>query len=142
MDRVDRAEPRRARPDPPAPLGKVVKLQLARAALIRERTAATNRAGRLTLALLRRQHATRLRQIARALAELDAATAALIASDDGLARNAEILCSIPGVARVTAAAILAEMPEIGSLEAATAANRDLIQSQTGFHWWPKRTVPI
>jgi len=23
-----------------------------------------------------------------------------------------------------------------------ANNRDLIQSQTGFHWWPKRTAPI
>jgi len=106
----------------PAILDELHELQLARAALIRERTAATNRAGRLTLALLKRQHAARLRQIARALAELDAATAALIASDDGLARNAEILCSIPGVAMVTAVAILAEMPEIGTLEAATAAS--------------------
>ena len=41
--------------------------------------------------------------------------------DEGLARKAEILCSIPGVSMVTAAAILAEMPELGTLEAATAA---------------------
>jgi transposase len=106
----------------PAILAELHELQLARTALMRERTAATNRAGRLTLALLRRQHATRLRQIERALAELDAAIAALIASDEGLARKAEILCSIPGVSMVTAAAILAEMPELGALEAATAAS--------------------
>ena len=112
------------RPQAPAPaiLAELHELQLARSALLRERTAATNRAGRLTLALLKRQHATRLRQIERALAELDAAIAALIASDQGLARKAEILCSIPGISMVTAAAVLAEMPELGTLEAAAAAS--------------------
>ena len=112
------------RPQAPAPaiLAELHELQLARTALMRERTAATNRAGRLTLALLKRQHATRLRQIERALDEVDAAIAALVASDPGLARKAEILCSIPGVSLVTAAAILAEMPELGTLEAATAAS--------------------
>jgi transposase len=112
------------RPQAPTPviLAELHALQLARTALLRERTAATNRAGRLTLALLKRQHATRLRQIERALAELDAAIAARVASDPGLARKAEILCSIPGVSMVTAAAILAEMPELGTLEAATAAS--------------------
>lgn len=98
------------------------ELQLARTALMRERTAAKNRAGRLTLALLKRQHATRLRQIERAVDELDAAIAALIAADEGLARKAAILCSIPGISMVTAAAILAELPELGTLEAATAAS--------------------
>jgi transposase len=106
----------------PAILAELHELQLARTALMRERTAATNRAGRLTLALLRRQHATRLRQIERALAELDAAIAALVASDEGLARKAAILCSIPGISITTATAILAEMPELGTLEAATAAS--------------------
>jgi Transposase len=77
-------------------LAEFHELRLARSALVRERTAATNRAGRLTLALLKRQHATRLRQIERALDEVDAAIADLVASDAGLARKAEILCSIPG----------------------------------------------
>ena len=94
----------------PVVLAELHELQLARTALLRERTAATTCCW-LTLALLRRQHATRLRQIERALAELDAAIAALVASDEGLARKAEIFsCSIPGVSMVTAAAILAEMP--------------------------------
>jgi transposase len=98
------------------------ELQLARTALVRERTAAKNRAGRLTLALLKRQHAARLRQIERALDEVDAAIAALVASDEGLARKAAILCSIPGVSMITAAAILAGLPELGTLEAATVAS--------------------
>ena len=112
------------RPQAPVPavLAELHELQLARSALVRERTAAMNRAARLTLALLKRQHATRLRQIERALDEIDAAIAALVASDPGLARKAEIVCSIPGVSLVTAAAILAEMPELGTLEAATAAS--------------------
>ena len=114
-------EPRLDRPKP-AILAELHELQLARTALQRERTAAQNRADRLTLALLRRQHASRLRQIERALDEIDAAVAALVAADPDLARKAEILCSIPGVAMVTAAAILAELPELGSLEAAAAAS--------------------
>jgi transposase len=108
-------------PQQPRPAA-LAELHLARTALMRERTAAMNRAGRLTLALLKRQHATRLRQIERALDEIAAAIAALVASDAGLARKAEIVGSIPGVSRVTAAAILAEMPELGTLEAATAAS--------------------
>ena len=106
----------------PAILAELHELQLARTALMRERTAATNRAGRLTLALLKRQHAARLRQIERALTEIDTAIATLVASDPGLARKAEVLRSIPGVSTITAAAILAEMPELGTLEAASAAS--------------------
>lgn len=106
----------------PAILTELHELQRARTALQRARTAATNRAGRLTVALLKRQHATRLRQIERALDEVDAAIAALVASDPGLARKAEIVCSIPGLSLVTAVAIRAEMSELGTLEAAAAAS--------------------
>ena len=106
----------------PQILADLQELQFARAALIRNRTAAQNRTGRLTLALLRRQHARTLKAIERDLAELDAAIAALIAGDTLLARRAAILCSIPGVSIVTAAAILAGMPEIGALEPGAAAS--------------------
>lgn len=106
----------------PAILAELHELQLARTALNRDRTAATNRASQLTLALLKRQHAARLRQIERALTEIDTAIATLVASDPGLARKAEVLRSIPGVSTITAAAILAELPELGTLEAASAAS--------------------
>jgi transposase len=98
------------------------ELHLARTDLLRARTAASNRARQLTLPLLRRQHADRLRRIRRDLAEVDAAIAALVAADAGLARKAAILASIPGISAVSAAAILAELPEIGTLEAAAVAS--------------------
>jgi transposase len=106
----------------PQAVDELHELELARGALKRERTAAKNRAGRLTLALLRRQHAARLRTIERALAQIDAAIAALVAADAELARSAEILCSIPCLAPVTAAAILAEVPEPGTLEPGAVAS--------------------
>ena len=111
-------------PQPPAPAvhAELHELVRARTALVCERTAARNRAGQLTLALLRRQHATRLRQIDRALDQIDAAIAVRIASDNGLARKARVLCSIPGISMLTAATILAEMPELGALQAAAVAS--------------------
>ena len=54
----------------PQALAELHELELARDALIRERTAARNRAGRLTLSLLKRQHARALKAIERDLAEL------------------------------------------------------------------------
>lgn len=98
------------------------ELRLARAALIRDRTAARNRAPHLALPLLKRQNTARLAAIERDLLALDQAIAAVIAGDAGLARAAAILVSIPGISAVTAAAILAEMPELGSLEPGAAAS--------------------
>ena len=106
----------------PQALAELGELQLARDALMRERTAAKNRAGQFTLALLRRQHAARLRAIDRSLGEIDAAIAALIAADAQLARSTEILCSVPCLAPVSATAILAEIPELGTLGSGSAAS--------------------
>jgi transposase len=114
-------DPRPQAPKPAFHAG-LHELQLARTSLLRARTAARNRARHLTLPLLRRQHAARLRRIRRDLAEIDAAIAALVAADEGLARKAEILCSIPGISKVSAAAILADLPEIGTLEPAAVAS--------------------
>ena len=111
-------------PQAPKPAGHAPlhELQLARTSLVRARTAARNRARHLTLPLLRRQHADRLRCIRRDLAAIDAAIAALIAADPEIARKAAILCSIPGISKVSAAAILADLPEIGTLEPAAVAS--------------------
>lgn len=98
------------------------ELRLARAALIRDRTAARNRAPHLTLALVRRQNARRLAAIERDLLAANQAIAALVERDPRLSRAAAILVSIPGISAVTAAAVLAEMPELGSLEPAAAAS--------------------
>jgi transposase len=48
--------------------------------------------------------------------ELDAEIAALITAGHITARNRDILCSMPGIGAVTAAAMLTLMPEIGTLE--------------------------
>jgi transposase len=98
------------------------ELRLARAALIKDRTAARNRAAQLALPLTRRQNARRLAAVERDLRALDEAIAAVIAADESLARAAAILVSIPGISAVTAAAVLAEMPELGSLKPSAAAS--------------------
>lgn len=57
--------------------------------------------------------------------ELDAEVQRLIDSDDDFVAKAGILTSIPGVARNTAAAIIAELPELGQL------NREQIAALVG-----------
>ena len=55
------------------------------------------------------------------LASLDVAIALAIDADADLARKRNILTSVPGVADVTAAVILAELPELGSITSKQAA---------------------
>jgi transposase len=62
------------------------------------------------------QTKARLAQVERHVVELDAEIAALIAAGQTTARNRDILCSMPGIGTVTAAAMLTLMPEIGTLE--------------------------
>ncbi len=97
-------------------------LHLARTALIKDRVAAQNRSHTHRLALLKRQAEQRLKHIDQQLAAIDAAMAEIIAADPGLANRLEILLSIPGVGRITALAILIEMPELGSIENKAAAS--------------------
>ena len=91
-------------------------------ALVRDRVAALNRQKGLRVALLRRQCRRRLEQNGRQLKAVDAEIARTLAGDDGLARRAETLASIPGVGKVTAAGLLAAMPELGGLDAKAAAS--------------------
>ncbi len=50
------------------------------------------------------------------IATVDAQIAAEIASDAKLARRAMLLCSIPGIGAVTAAVLIAELPELGQCD--------------------------
>ena len=86
-----------------------------------DQLAAENRARAAQLPLLRRQATRAARAAERAVAEIDAAMAALVAAEPDLARKAAILVSIPGLGRA-AAAILAEMPEIGTLDLGQAGS--------------------
>ncbi len=97
------------------------ELQAAREALVKDRTAAQNRQKHTQQSLLLRQNKTRLRQIDKDLHAIDAKLQQLLAADAALARRAQILKSIPGIATVSAAGLLAEMPELGTLDAKSAA---------------------
>jgi len=96
--------------------------QAARAALIKDRTAARNRAKTLTLAVLKRHNDQRLRQIERQRAAIEAEIETRIKAAPELARRFAILLSIPGIARVSAFTLLIEMPELGAMDAKQAAS--------------------
>lgn len=98
------------------------ELGVARKALIKDRVAALNRRGQLSTGLLRRQNAARRRQINTQLRALEARIRHLLQYDPQLSQRRAILLSIPGVGPITAAGLLSEMPELGSLDSKSAAS--------------------
>ena len=92
------------------------ELQLTRWGLVQDRTAAKNRLLHLRLPTPKRQCRNRLRQIERDLVALETEMAELIQTDAVLTRTNQILTSIPGISRTTSTTVLAELPEIGTLE--------------------------
>ena len=105
-----------ARPVPSAIINDLRDLRTARNALIKDQVAALTRAKAITLPLLKRQNAARLKQIEAQREAVDAEINALIQGNSDLAQRFAILCSIPGIAEVSAAMLLIEMPELGSLD--------------------------
>ena len=98
------------------------ELQTARDALAKSRIAMLNRRQIARHPLVKRQLRYRLTQIDNQLKTIDAAIPKLVKADEALARKAAVLTSIPGVAAVTAVGLLAGMPELGRLDAKTAAS--------------------
>ena len=90
-------------------------LQTGKNKLIRDRTAELNRGDHLRDPLLKQQHQTHLNMLNRHRRAIDTKIQELIAAEPTLARKAEIIASIPGLASNTAANLLAEMPELGTL---------------------------
>ena len=82
---------------------------------MRDRVVARNRLAQYRLPLLRRQVKARLRQIEGQIKALDQALADLLGSDAALQRKARLLQSIPGVSSVSAAGLLATVPELADL---------------------------
>ncbi len=111
-----------ARPMPSQMLSELKELNLARQALIKDRTAAKNREKMLNLPLLKRQNAQRRKQIETQITAIEAEIQTRIASDEQLAERLVILESIPGISKITAFALLIEMPELGTLEGKQAAS--------------------
>ena len=118
------------------------QLATARLALIKDRTAAKARLAATTHVLPSQQIKRRLKQIERDLSQVTEAIDAIVAADKDLAARAEILTSIPGIAKVTACAILTEMPELGHLsgkKAAALAGLAPISRQSG-KWQGKERI--
>jgi len=105
-----------ARSVPSGIINDLRDLRTARNALIKDQVAALTRAKAITLPLLKRHNAARLKQIDAQREAVDAEINALIQGDPDLAQRFAILCSIPGIAEVSAAMLLIEMPELGSLD--------------------------
>lgn len=91
------------------------ELHGARAALIKEQTRLLNRQKNQTLQLTRRQGKKRLAQVKKQIAELNEAIEKLLHADPETARSLDILKSIPGIGAISAATVLIEMPEIGTM---------------------------
>jgi transposase len=101
----------------PENLQHLKDLVAARRALVADRVADGNRTGGHTVPLLQRLARRRRAAIEADITQIEAAITALIAADPGLAEKARILQSLPGIAALTAATLLAEAPELGQLEA-------------------------
>ena len=105
---------------PDTPVSKTMlilkDLQVARAALIKERTRLNNRAHAHTNAVLKRQTKARLALVEKQVTELDKEIDTHINTDKSTARRREIVKSIPGLGAVASAAILTYLPEIGTLD--------------------------
>lgn len=108
-------------PPPNATIRQLKELNGARQALVKDRTAAKNRIKQLSIALLVRQAKARLQQIKTQLKAIEAEIAAIIKSDPDLAARHDILTSIPGFSTTSASLLIAEAPELGTLEAKQAA---------------------
>ena len=110
------------RPAPSQIINSLKELYIARQALVKDRTAGKNRGKTLTIALLKQHNSRRLDRIKSEIADIDRAIQALIGSDCALKHRLEVLISIPGISKITAFAMLIEMPELGTLDEKAVAS--------------------
>jgi len=109
------------RPAPSATQARLSELSSRRCQLIHTLTTETNRAAHYTDKLSRAQSRQLQRLLEKQIAACDAAIALLIAADDTLCTRARRLDAIPGVGPVTAAIVLAQLPELGQISHQAAA---------------------
>lgn len=92
------------------------ELLTARTALVKDRTAARNRQHNLSSALLKLQATRRLKQIEADIIAIDTECRKLVQADETLRNRLAILISIKGIGATTAMTLLAQMPELGSMD--------------------------
>lgn len=95
----------------------LTELQAARRALVKDRTAALNRAKNLTLAFLKRQNQQILKQIEAHIQAIDQEKAPIVASHPPLRAHLDIFISIPGLGTTDRHA-----RKLGSMDAKHAAS--------------------
>jgi transposase len=100
---------------------RLAELSTRRLQLIETLIAETNRAAHYTDKLLRAQTRQLQQLLEKQIGACDTAIAELIAADETLKGQAARLDAIPGVGAVTAATVLAELPELGKLSHAAAS---------------------
>jgi transposase len=108
-------------PAPTAQQARLAELSTRRLQLIATRIAETNRAEHYVDKDCVRQARQLRRLLDKQIQSCDEAITQLIAEDQELKTKAERLDAIPGVGAVTAATVLAEMPELGRISDAAAA---------------------
>jgi transposase len=91
------------------------KLVRARQGLLDFQTRVQNQGEHEVPMAVQKMHARMLKQVASELLKLDAAIAAMIEAVPRFAELAVIIESVPGLARVTAANLIAGMPELGQV---------------------------
>jgi len=100
---------------------KLAEAMGSRALLVEHRTALKNQLGTTSTETVRDLLQTQLKALKAQIAALEAFIKQTIADDQALARRAEIIVSVPGLGSVSSWALLAWMPEIGSLTRKQAA---------------------
>ena len=111
-----------ATPPAPAALEALQELVHARSAATAERTALTNRLAASQTAFLKAELKRRLQSLDRHIDRLADEIARRIAADPGLARRRAILVSIPSIGPAVAASLIADLPELGSLDRYASAS--------------------
>jgi transposase len=113
------------RPQPSLPPAKeqlrLAELVTRRTQLIESEVAESNRSAHYEDALLRRQASAYLRLLRRQIQQCEEAITQLIEQDQLMRQRSERLQRVPGVGVVTAATLLADMPELGRVRDECAA---------------------
>lgn len=100
---------------------KLVQMVNARHGLIDLQTELQNRGEHSAPEVVRRMHARLLNKIAAEKATLELAIVALVKATPRFAELAEIIESVPGLAEITSAGLIAGMPELGQVDDDIAA---------------------
>jgi transposase len=101
---------------------KLVQIVYARQALLDVQTELQNRGEHSVPDVVQRMQTRLLKKIAAELATLEAAMVAMVKATPRFAELAEIIESVPGLAEVTSAGLIAAMPELGQVSNKAAAS--------------------